>query len=116
MLKDQVEVLVQLAHSDGNFDPSEKKLIATIALDGGMETSEVEELIFGAERSNSISELDEDKRFDVLYNMVPLMKVDGKVLDQEVTFCQKITAQLGYDLRVLMEIYSDVPHSVKTAG
>jgi hypothetical protein len=57
----------------GNFDAFEKNLTETIAPKEGMETSEVEDIIFGAERS-SISQLYDGIRLECLNMNVPLTK------------------------------------------
>ena len=48
-----------------------------------------------------------------MYNIVQLMKIDGRVYQEEIRYCAGIASKLGYEEEVLREmmvrIYSD-PH------
>ena len=54
-----------------------------------------------------------DEKYDYIYNLVQLMKIDGRLYKEELSFCARIASKLGYDENVLLElmlkIYSD-PH------
>ena len=41
------------------------------------------------------------------------MKIDGKVYNKEILFCQQIVTKLGYELGAIMEIYPFVYKNLK---
>ena len=55
--------------------------------------------------------LTEDERFEYLYMVIQLMKIDGQVFKSEIVFCEEIAEKLGYKKKVVSElsknIYSD---------
>ena len=55
--------------------------------------------------------LPSDEKFDHLINIIQLMKVDGKVRNAEIEFCEIMAMKLGYRPQVIQElsqhIYSD---------
>lgn len=58
-----------------------------------------------------MSGLSETQKFEILYLMIQLMKVDGQVFKSEIEFCEKAAEKLGYRKEVIRElsagIYSD---------
>jgi hypothetical protein len=52
-----------------------------------------------------------DEKFEYLYNIVQLMKVDSEVFLSEIRFCEDLAVKLGYDRKVIsvlsQKIYSD---------
>lgn len=108
MIKNRLKVLIKLATSDGAIHPKEKKLIHRLGRINGLTEKEVNELI--ADPGNDIinlNRLSNEDKFEHLFNLIQLMKVDGEVFDEEIIYCQGITKRLGFDLSHLMEMY---PH------
>jgi hypothetical protein len=58
-----------------------------------------------------IANFDPDEKFDCLFNVVQLMKIDGKVYQSEIDFCERVAIKLGYKPGVIANlsayIYSD---------
>jgi hypothetical protein len=52
--------------------------------------------------------LDEEERFELLYDVVQLMKIDNKIFNEEILYCQQIAMKLGYPLEAIMELYPHV--------
>ncbi len=41
------------------------------------------------------------------------MKVDGKIFDEEISYCMNMAKKLGYPLEAVMDLYSQVHANVK---
>jgi hypothetical protein len=59
----------------------------------------------------SIISLTADEKFEHLYYLIQLMKMDGQVFRSEIVFCEQIAEKLGFKKGVVGEIsqhvYSD---------
>lgn len=106
-------MLVQLARVDGVVVQEEIDLIKQIGKANGMSAEEISESFEDPSIIEGLETLTDDQRYDYLYNVVQLMKIDGRIYKEEIKFCAKIASKLGYDEDVLREmmlkIYSD-PH------
>lgn len=110
MKKDQLGLLVQLATIDNELAGSECEWLQKIGKSLGLEKEEIEE-VFRAPKSGSLPYLSEEERFENLYNLIQLMKIDGKVFMSEIDFCKRAAEKLGYHSGVVKElsgrIYAD---------
>ncbi|MDW3209274.1 MAG: TerB family tellurite resistance protein [Reichenbachiella sp.] len=111
MSKSHLNILVQLAKVDGIVVQEEVDLINEVGKANGMTEEEIassfeEELPIG-----DLSTLTDDEKYDLIYSIVQLMKIDGKLYNEEIKFCAKMSAKLGYEEDVLFElmlkIYAD---------
>lgn len=111
MSKSHLNILVQLAKVDGIVVQEEIDLIHEVGKANGMSEEDIascfdEELPIG-----DLSSLSDDKKYDLIYSIVQLMKIDGKLYNEEIKFCAKMSAKLGYEEDVLFElmlkIYAD---------
>lgn len=111
MSKAHLNILVQLAKVDGIVVQEEVDLIYEVGKANGLNESEIascfdEELPIG-----DLSNLSDNKKYDLIYSIVQLMKIDGKLYNEEIKFCAKMSAKLGYEEDVLFElmlkIYAD---------
>jgi len=111
MPKSLLSVLVNLAKIDGEIVPLELDKIHQIGAAHGMNEQEILDVINKPDEGFSLAALSDDDRFEYLYSLVELMKADGKLYLEEIKFCSKIAAKLGYDEAVMYdlitEIYSD---------
>jgi len=106
-------MLVQLARVDGVVVQEEIDLITQIATGFGMSSDEISACFEDPSQIGDLSNLPDDQKFEYIYNMVQLMKIDGRLYKEEIQYCAKMANNLGYDEEVLTElmlkIYSD-PH------
>lgn len=109
-----LKVLVQLAKSDGEFDQSEREFIHKFGQVNGLREEEIHELIENTEPDDTfpdLSNLDFDEKFEYMYSIVQLMRADGKLHRNEISFCLRVTRELGYGEQALFEFitatYSD---------
>ncbi|WP_109831779.1 tellurite resistance TerB family protein [Reichenbachiella versicolor] len=111
MSKIHLNALIQLAKIDGEVVDEEVELINEVAKANGLSEHEIKESFQQNLPLDNLSSLTSDKKFDVIYSVVQLMKIDGKLYNEEIKFCARMAAKLGYDENVLFElmlkIYAD---------
>lgn len=111
MITRQLNILIQLATIDGKLAAKEQKLIEHIASVNNVDKEKINELLTSPQPIPDLSHLSEDERFEYLYMVIQLMKVDGLVFKSEIVFCEEIAEKLGFKKKVVSElsknIYSD---------
>lgn len=111
MIKEQLNVLINLAASDSKVAEKEAKIIHTIGVANGMTSAEVDNMLKKPSPIGNLDTLTEDQKFENLYHLIQLMKADGQVFKSEINFCEGIAEKLGYKKGVVAElssrIYSD---------
>lgn len=109
--KAELNVLINLAATDANVAEKEAKLIHIIGQANGISKDEIDEMIKNPQPISNSSALTPDQKFEQLYNLIQLMKMDGQVFRSEVVFCEQIAERLGYKKGVVGElsqhVYSD---------
>jgi len=109
--KAELNVLVNLAASDKNIAERESKLIHLIGKANGIPTEEINSMLKNPKPIHDSSSLTSDQKFEHLYFLIQLMKMDGQVFRSEVVFCEQIAEKLGFKKAVVGEIsqhvYSD---------
>ncbi|MCW5910668.1 MAG: TerB family tellurite resistance protein [Cyclobacteriaceae bacterium] len=111
MIKEQLNVLINLAASDRSVGEKEAKVIHMIGKANGLSKDEVENMMKSPQPIGDLSSFSEDQKFENLYHLIQLMKSDGQVFKSEIHFCEQIAEKLGYKKGVVGElssrIYSD---------
>ncbi len=109
--KAELNVLINLAASDKNVSEKEAKLIQAIGKANGIPAEEIKQMMQNPSPINNLSALTNEEKFEHLYYLIQLMKMDGQVFRSEVVFCEEIAEKLGYKRSVVGEIsqhvYSD---------
>lgn len=104
-------MLVQLARIDGVVVQEEIKLIKQIGKTHGMSNEEISEAFEDPSGMDDLNSLDADERYEFLYNVIQVMKIDGRVYKEEIQFCTKLAQMLGYEEDVvgemMVKIYRD---------
>ncbi len=116
-IRNQLRALVQLAIVDEKFDKSEEIQILAIGKANGVPESEIREFIEAGLRAKNteikldFSILGFDEKFEYLYNIIQLMKIDHEVFLSEIRYCEEVAVKLGFDKKVVSKmssmIYSD---------
>ncbi|WP_370088357.1 TerB family tellurite resistance protein [Ekhidna sp.] len=110
-IKSKLSVLVQLANIDGEFAGEEKDLIYMIGKANGISEEEINDMVENPEPIPPLSTLSEDDKFEYLFHLVQLMKIDSQVYLSEIKFCEELAEKLGFKRNVISElssrIYSD---------
>lgn len=104
MIKRQLNILIQLATIDGTLAGKERKLIEHIAKVNDIDENEIKELLNQPEPIANLANLTEDERFEYLYMVIQLMKIDGQVFKSEIVFCEEIAEKLGFKKKVVAEL------------
>lgn len=114
-IEEQVSLLVHLSKADKYVAEEESEMIHRIGKAGGLDYEEVENIIDNPKKLPELSNLPSDEKFIYLFNTIQLMKVDKKVHQNEISFCEKLALKLGFKPGVVGElsqyIYSD-PNTV----
>jgi uncharacterized membrane protein YebE (DUF533 family) len=109
--KAELNVLINLAASDNSVADRESKLIHMIGKANGISTEEINQMLKNPQPIDNVSALTQDQKFEHLYYLIQLMKMDGQVFRSEVIFCEQMAEKLGYKKSVVGEIsqhvYSD---------
>ena len=108
MVKDQLNVLIHLASSDNLVAEKEVKLIHMIGKVNGLSIEEIDDMIKNPTPIGDLANLTEDQKFECLYNIIQLMKIDGQVFKSEIIFCEKIAEKLGYKKGVIGKLSSRI--------
>jgi uncharacterized tellurite resistance protein B-like protein len=100
----QMKLLISLAQIDGTVAPRERNYIINIGRANNFYPDQVVPLF--DQRHNLIipEDLNDDQKFDYLFSLVQLMKIDERMYREEIMFCSKIAATLGYDQQVMFEL------------
>lgn len=111
MIKEQLNILINLAASDMTVGEKEAKIILMIGKANGLSKDEIEEMMKAPKPVGDLGRFSEDQKFENLYHLIQLMKADGQVFKSEISFCEEIAEKLGYKKGVVAElssrIYSD---------
>ena len=111
MIKEQLNILINLAASDTKVAEKESKVIHLIGKANGLTKEEVDTMMKTPKPLGDLSTLTEDQKFENRYHVIQLMKSDGHVFKSEIHFCEQIAEKLGYKKGVVAEmssrIYSD---------
>ena len=115
-LKNHLKALIQLSIIDRDFDEPERTYIYTIGKANRIPEKEIDDLVTETinEKPDAVityQGLMSEERFDFLYDIIQLMKIDGVVYLTEIRFCEEIAEKLGYDKKVVKKlsslVYSD---------
>ncbi|MFY0687316.1 MAG: TerB family tellurite resistance protein [Cyclobacteriaceae bacterium] len=105
-----LKILVQLAKADGVVVQDEIDLIKQIGQANGLSSEDISQC-FEDDHVDTLIELSDDEKYEYIYSIVQLMKIDGRLYKEEIKYCAKIVSKLGYDeevlLELMMKIYSD---------
>ena len=100
-----------MARIDGVVVREEIDLIKKIGKSNGLSSEEINECFDNPSDQLIITQLSDDQKFDYLFNIIQLMKIDGRLYEEEIIYCAKIVSNLGYDEKVLgemmLKVYSD---------
>ena len=107
-IKEQLNILVNLASSDNMVAEKELRLIKMIGVANRVPNEEIEEIIQNPQPIGDLSHLTDDQKFENLYHVVQLMKADGQVFKSEIAFCEDIADRLGYKKGVIGELSSRI--------
>ncbi|MEP1034079.1 TerB family tellurite resistance protein [Ekhidna sp.] len=112
-IKNHLKALVQLSIIDRDFGHPEKSYVYTIGKANRVPEKEIDELVEEVLNSKENSDVNfqgllSEERFDYLYDVIQLMKIDGEVFLTEIKYCEEVAEKLGYDKKVVKKMSSRI--------
>jgi hypothetical protein len=104
----QMKLLISLAQIDGKVADRERNYIINIGRANGIYPDEILPLFEKRHTLIVPQDLTDDQKFEYLFSLVQLMKIDERMYKEEMMFCSKIAATLGYDQQVMFELLLNV--------
>ena len=100
-----IRTLLHLAQVDGNISGSELALIYKIAIEKSLPMFEIEQLIRNPpQEQEELTKLTRDERFEYLYAIVLMAKMDARLDQRELELCQSYAQSLGYAPQAIQEL------------
>lgn len=103
-VEEQISTLVHLSMADKFLAKEESELIHNIGKRNGLSRDEVERVIDNPKPIPKLKDLPPDEKFEYLFNVIQLMKIDGKIHQSEIHFCEKLAMNLGYKPGVVADL------------
>lgn len=100
----EMKMLISLAQIDGSVAPRERNFILNIGHANNIAAEQIEPLFEKSHRLMVPHDLSDDQKFSYLLNLVQLMKIDERMYKEELLFCTKIAASLGYQKEAMFEL------------
>jgi len=99
-----LKLLVSLARVDGEVVEKEKQYIINIGQANHFLVSEILPL-FASDHEQFVPEkLTKDEKFDYIFTLVQLMRIDGRIYQDEIKYCAQVASRLGYQRDLLFEL------------
>ena len=93
--KNHIMNLVQLAKADGKISKSESGLLIKIGERNGVSAEEVFEMVDSSDDFFYKKPENDEQRFDQLYDLVEMMRIDGEVSPKELEYTTDIAEKMG---------------------
>lgn len=100
----KMKLLMSLAQIDGTVAEREQNYIINIGRANGIYPDELNPLFEKRHELIVPQNLSNDQKFDYLFSLVQLMKIDERMYKEEIMFCSKIANSLGYDPEVMFDL------------
>jgi len=100
--------MIQLAISDNQLVEREERLIHNLGKLHGISEEEIKELIKKPEPIGPVEALSNDEKFQYLYMVIQMMKVDRQIFKSEIEFCKNLAEKLGFKKGVVAELSSKI--------
>ncbi len=100
----QMKLLISLAQIDGNVADRERNYITNIGRANGIYPDEILPLFEQRHQLIVPNDLNDEQKFNYIFSLVRLMKIDERMYKEEILFCSKIAASLGYDQHVMFDL------------
>jgi uncharacterized tellurite resistance protein B-like protein len=108
----QLKLLISLAQIDGKVAERERNFITNIGKSNDITPDQIETLFDQRHPLIIPTDLTDDQKFDYLFSLVRLMKIDERMYKEEMMFCSKIAENLGYENQVMFELLLHVKADV----
>ena len=100
----QLSRLIHLAQADHNILIEEIDIIKKTGQYNGLNSTKIETLIASPKSIGDLYRLPKEEKLECLIDLIRLMKIDKKIYQKEIDFCERIALKLGYQPKVIMEL------------
>lgn len=100
----QMKLLINLARIDGEVAERERAYIRNIGLANDLPVNEIDPLFDQRHELIVPTDLTDDQKFNYIFSLVQLMKIDERMYKEEILFCSKIASRLGYNEEVMFDL------------
>lgn len=100
----QLKLLINLAQIDGQVGERERNYIFNIGRANGLAEIVVEPLFESSHALIVPDNLNNAQKFDYIFSLVQLMKIDERLYQDEIRYCSKVAAKLGYEEAVMFDL------------
>jgi hypothetical protein len=107
----RMKLLINLAKVDGQVADKEKNYLINIGRANGIYPDEVYPLFTQNHEVLVPADLTDDQKFELIFSLVQLMKLDERMYREEIAFCGQVASRLGYNKQVMFELLSQVKAS-----
>lgn len=97
----EIKTLVRLAQVDGVLSNDEVSFIKNLSKVYGISEEELDEIFASDCSVMDTSTLSAKEKFEHMYSVIYLAKVDGRVYKEEIVTCLQVGEKLGFDGKVL---------------
>lgn len=104
----RMKLLINLAKVDGQVADKEKNHLINIGRANGIYPDEIYPLFTQSHQVVVPEDLSDDQKFDLIFSLIQLMKLDERMYREEIVFCGQVAAKLGYSKQVMFELLSHV--------
>ncbi|MBI3218060.1 MAG: TerB family tellurite resistance protein [Bacteroidetes bacterium] len=110
-LLEQLKLLVNLSRIDGEMAEREKSYITNIGKANGFPESSVSTLFYNSHEVIIPDNLTPDQKFNYIFSLVQLMKIDERLYKEEIKFCSSVASRLGYSEQAMFELMLNVKNT-----
>lgn len=110
-LLEQLKLLVNLSRIDGEMAEREKSYITNIGKANGFPESSVATLFYNTHEVIIPDNLTPDQKFNYIFSLVQLMKIDERLYKEEIKFCSSVASRLGYSEQAMFELMLNVKNT-----
>lgn len=104
----RMKLLISLAKIDGQVADNEKNHLINIGRANGIYPDEIYPLFTQTHEVMVPENLSDDQKFDLIFSLIQLMKLDERMYREEIRFCGEVAARLGYNKQVMFELLAQV--------
>ncbi|HMJ71019.1 MAG TPA: hypothetical protein VK508_19095 [Cyclobacteriaceae bacterium] len=104
MALNKLKLLINLARIDGAVGEKEEKYIYNIGSANGLTAESIRPLFTTDHDVIVPDDLTIDEKFNYLFSLVQLMKIDERLYQDEIRYCSKVAARLGYNEAVMFDL------------
>ena len=108
MHKRELSLMIQLAITDNEIAEKEERLIYSIGKLHGISEEEIKDLIKNPVPIEPVEALSNDEKFQYLYMVIQMMKVDGQIFKSEIEYCRSLAEKLGFKKGVVSALSSRI--------